>query len=197
MTPVRAPRARPGARVDEDIRCGRAVFSRVRHIHTKSGRGQDGLPAPSTSSRRPAGQDVPGGDTLASRSPRQTLLPFCQSAHAPAKRHGIRHEVVMPTNEKSVTLYLTSWQIRMIRDFMPAMKVSALDRMTKVKVSIIDKKQWVMYRQPFDAFKAGQWNLYLTDEQINMVTQMTGMRVKFSALNVSPEMVESGALVFG
>ena len=103
----------------------------------------------------------------------------------------------MPSNEKSVTLYLTSWQIRMIRDFMPAMKVSAIDRMTKMKISIIDKKQWVMYRQPVEAFKAGQWNLYLTDEQINMVTHMTGMRVKFAALNVSPEMVESGAIVFG
>ncbi len=101
--------------------------------------------------------------------------------------------------ENTVTLYLTSWQKRMIQDFMPlkTMRISSIDKLTKVKVSIIDRKQWVMYRQPIDAIKAGQWNLYLTDEQINMVTQMTGMRAKFSALNVSPEMVASGALVFG
>jgi hypothetical protein len=105
----------------------------------------------------------------------------------------------MSKKEPSVTLYLTAWQKRMIKDCASAkdLKVSSIDRLIKVKVAFIDKKQWVMYRQPVEAFKAGQWNLYLTDEQIHLVADATGMRAKFSALNVSPELVNTGAIAFG
>jgi len=86
----------------------------------------------------------------------------------------------------------------MIKDFMPAkvLKVRAVEKLSKVNVAIFDKKQWVMYRQPFEAIKTGQWNLYLSDEQIRQVAELTGIRVKFSALNVSPELVQSGQLAF-
>lgn len=101
-------------------------------------------------------------------------------------------------DKQTVTLYLAGWQKRMIKDFMSvsALRVKAISRLTRVKVSILDKKQWVMYRQPVDAIKVGEWSLYLTDEQINMVTDVAGIRANFSALNISPEMVKSGAIVF-
>jgi hypothetical protein len=107
-------------------------------------------------------------------------------------------EKVMPKENLKVTLYLAGWQKRMIKDFIGVseIKVRNIEKLTKIIISIIDKKQWVMYRQPIEAIKAREWNLYLTDEQINIVAANTGLRTKISALNVSPEMVKSGAIVF-
>jgi hypothetical protein len=101
-------------------------------------------------------------------------------------------------DKKSVTLFLAGWQKRMLKDYLSvsAFKARAVDKLTKVKISIIDRKQWVMYRQPIEAIKAGEWNLYLTDEQINIITAKTGLRAKISALNVSPEMLKAGAIAF-
>lgn len=98
---------------------------------------------------------------------------------------------------QTITLYLAGWQKRMVKDYMSAApyKATALARVTKVQISVIDKRQWVMYRQPYDVIKQGQWNLYLTDEQISVVAEKTGI-AKIAALNVSPEMVKSGAIAF-
>jgi hypothetical protein len=87
----------------------------------------------------------------------------------------------------------------MIKDFMSAKdaKLRSFDRVNWVKIIFVDKKQWVMYRQPMEAFKAGQWNLYLTDEQITMVAEQARIPAKFSALNVTPELVQSGGVAFG
>ncbi len=95
--------------------------------------------------------------------------------------------------EKAITLYLAGWQKRMIRDHV---KVSA--RITRLKFDPkIPKKEWVMYRQPvLDSVKQGAWNLYLTDEQILHVTEALGVNAKISALNVTPEVLESGVVVF-
>jgi hypothetical protein len=101
-------------------------------------------------------------------------------------------EADMALNRGTVTLYLAEWQKRMIRD---CIRVSS--KVSKVKVAIIDRRQWVMYRQPVEAIKVGAWNLYLTDEQIKIVMEKAGLRAQVAALNVSPEMLKSGAIVFG
>jgi hypothetical protein len=107
-----------------------------------------------------------------------------------------RRSLKMP--KETITLYLAGWQKRMIKDFISvsSFKANSVARATKIKIAVIDRKQWVMYRQPIDAIKAGEWNLYLTDEQINIVMEKTGLGVKLSALNVSPEMLKSGAIAF-
>jgi hypothetical protein len=100
--------------------------------------------------------------------------------------------------DKTVTLFLASWQKRMIMDCMSGsgLKLKAVDKLTRVTIAIIDRRQWVMYRQPVDAIKAGDWNLYLTDEQIAIVAAKAGIRAKIAALNVSQEMLRSGAIAF-
>jgi hypothetical protein len=102
----------------------------------------------------------------------------------------------MANEGQQITLYLTSWQKRMIKDFFPAklLKAKSMERASKIRIAIFDKKQWVMYRQPIEAFKTGQLNLYLSDEQIAQVAEITGVPAKFSALNVSPELLESGQI---
>lgn len=98
-------------------------------------------------------------------------------------------------NEKVITLYLTSWQKRMVMDFVKSPLRIANFR--KLRISVIDKRQWVMYRQPvFDSVKAGAWNLYLTDEQISQVAEVTGIKTKIAAINISPKLLESKAVAF-
>jgi hypothetical protein len=94
------------------------------------------------------------------------------------------------SDEQSVTLYLSSWQKRMILDH------AKLDQpISKITVFKIPKKEWVMYRVPvLDAIKKGAWLLYLTDEQIAHISEVFGVKAKFSALNISPEHIASKAI---
>jgi hypothetical protein len=106
-----------------------------------------------------------------------------------------KEESDMPETKKTITLYLAGWQKRMIKDCMDLsdFKIESINKLTKLKISILDRKQWVMYKQPPEYMKTGEWNLYLTDEQIHHVTEVFGLKANISALNVSPEMVKSGA----
>ncbi len=96
---------------------------------------------------------------------------------------------------KPITLTLQPWQVRMIGDHLR--KPFELTMVRRVKISFIDKKQWVMYRQPVRAdLLRGAWNLYLTDAQIKRVARAMGTEMQISALRISPSMVKSGAIVF-
>lgn len=96
---------------------------------------------------------------------------------------------------KTITLYLAGWQKRMIMDYM---KLDVpIEKLTRVTVKVLDKRHLVTYRVPiFEDVKLGAWNLYLTDEQINKLTTVLGLKTKITALNVTPEMVKSEAVVF-
>jgi hypothetical protein len=97
-------------------------------------------------------------------------------------------------DENAITLYLTEWQKRMGKDYV---KSAARLRVNKIIISKIPKKEWVMYRQPnFEDVRLGAWSLYLTDEQISHVAEMTGVSTKIAALNISPEMIKSKVIVF-
>ncbi len=93
--------------------------------------------------------------------------------------------------EGLLTLYLTDWQIRMLRDYV---KLPFRPRVfTQMQVKY-DPDYWLhirTYRVPiFDAVKAGEFNLYLTTEQIRQVAEVGGLKAKFSALAISPAMFE-------
>ncbi len=96
---------------------------------------------------------------------------------------------------KPITLYLTPWQKRMIKDHMKDVRLTTLN---KIHFSVIDKIHWVTYRVPtFEAVKEGAWNLYLTDEQIAEVVECTGLKTKISALTITPGMVADKTIIFG
>lgn len=97
---------------------------------------------------------------------------------------------------KSITLYLAGWQKRMIMDHVKLER--GIEKVSKIKIlGKLSKKEWVMYRQPaFEHINQTAWNLYLTDEQINHASEALGIKTKISALNMSKEVLESGAITF-
>jgi hypothetical protein len=98
---------------------------------------------------------------------------------------------------KVITLYLSSWQQRMVKDYYPDLKTIAkitIDYTAKKKVLMY--MQLVMYKLPEPFSKVGHWNLYLTDEQIHQLTIESGSKLKFSALFISPELIAEKAIVF-
>ncbi len=103
------------------------------------------------------------------------------------------------SERKAITLSLVGWQKRMIQDHMTGMRISVpIEEISKVTIPIIDRRQWIKYMLPTrgEALK-GAWNLYLTDAQINKVASALGGDVRITALRISPDMVKSGAVVFG
>ncbi len=98
--------------------------------------------------------------------------------------------------ERPITLYLAPWQKRMVRDYL---KIDAKNgRPNKITFSKIDRLQWVTYRIPDpQAINEGHWNFYLTDEQIAHLAEVLDVKIEVSALNVSPELLKSKAIVFG
>jgi hypothetical protein len=100
------------------------------------------------------------------------------------------------SEEKAVTLYLSGWQKRMVMDYVEGVKQD----ITKIQISkISDGGVIVAYMAPPPpptGTAKGAWNLYLTDEHINQVAEMMGIKTKISALNITPEMLESKAVVF-
>lgn len=100
--------------------------------------------------------------------------------------------------EKSLTIYLTGWQKRMIADHMPAAHLkSPVEKITKLSLTdyIKMKKQMVMYLLPdTEKIVKGDWVLYLTDEQILHVKEVMGIRANISGLNISKQILDSGAV---
>ena len=101
--------------------------------------------------------------------------------------------------EKSITLYLSGMQKRILKDTMSAkaLKVKSIDKLTKVTIKdLLDHGQLVMYRPRWEAIKVGHELLHLTDEQIAHVSATIGAKVKVSAININPEAITSGHIVF-
>ncbi len=91
-----------------------------------------------------------------------------------------------------LTLYLTDWQIRLLRDYV---RIAFRPRVFS-QLQVQYDPDWHLhlrtYRMPdFKAVQAGEFNLYLTTEQVRQVQEMTGVKARFSALAVSPALFES------
>lgn len=104
----------------------------------------------------------------------------------------------MKTKAKTITLYLASWQKRMMKDYMPrsAFKKTPLEKITKVIIKPGRIKCPASYKIVIDWRRTGEWVMYLTDEQINIVHENFGLRTPISSINVSPETIQSGDIAF-
>lgn len=101
-------------------------------------------------------------------------------------------------DKKTLTLYMTSWQKRMIKDFMPraapgGRPVGAINRMV---VKPVVGKCPVSYKIPPDGMRRGDWILYLTDEQMSMVGDFLGAKIPIPSINVSPDFLKAGDIAF-
>ncbi len=101
-------------------------------------------------------------------------------------------------NDKSLKLYLAPWQKRMLADFMPR---SAMGGLSPSQVNAILLKPGptkcpMSYKIPPNGIRKGDWVLYLTDEQMSMVADQIGAKVKITSFNISPEFVKSGEIAF-
>ena len=99
---------------------------------------------------------------------------------------------------EKVTLYLTSWQRRMVKDFMPAgfFKGGSFRDLTKLILSKGIVKCPASYKIPPEGIRRGDWVMHLTDEQITMVKEQFGVRARITSLNIDPQSVETGAIKF-
>jgi len=99
---------------------------------------------------------------------------------------------------EEVTLYLTSWQKRMVRDFMPRayFRGGSLKDLSKMIFSKGIVKCPASYKIPPEGIRRGDWVMHLTDEQITMVKEQFGVRARITSLNIDPKSVKTGAIKF-
>jgi hypothetical protein len=103
------------------------------------------------------------------------------------------------SDKKVITLYLAEWQKRMIVDYIPDLKA-----IHELRIIVADEKKTIllykeilrMYIPKIEAINPKTWSLYLTDEQINYLKEVTGGKVKFTVINVTPELLQSKAIEF-
>ena len=99
---------------------------------------------------------------------------------------------------RSLKIYLTSWQKRMIADLASSKYLERI-RPDKLKVIEIEFKPGgclASYKLPPDGIRIDDWVLYLTDEQMTMVTEVFGLKEHISAVNVSAQAMKSGEIRF-
>ena len=99
---------------------------------------------------------------------------------------------------ETVTLYLASWQKRMIRDFMPSSSykkksIKDIDKLV-IKPGLI--QCLASYKIPQIGAQKGDWVLYLTDEQMTIVRQSIGSRIAIPAINITTDLVKKGNIAF-
>jgi len=99
---------------------------------------------------------------------------------------------------EEVTLYLTSWQKRMVKDFMPAsfFKERSLRDLSKMIFSKGIVKCPASYKIPPEGIRRGDWVMHLTDEQITMVKDQFDVRARITSLNIDPMSIKKGAIKF-
>ena len=98
----------------------------------------------------------------------------------------------MPT-ELIVTLYLESWQKRMLKDFSQLKRIEAI---TKVAITWRPGGCPGSYRISPDGMRKGDWLLYLTDQQMLQVKEHLKLRTAIPSVNITPDAMESRAVVF-
>jgi hypothetical protein len=98
-------------------------------------------------------------------------------------------------------MYLTTWQKRMIKDFMPASSFE------KIRVKPLDIR-WIAinagpikcpasYKIPMTGLRKGEWVMYFTDEQMHMVKDHFKLRTVISSINIVDKQIAEGMVQFG
>lgn len=105
----------------------------------------------------------------------------------------------MGRSANALTLYLSSWQKRMMKDFTigPSSKGPSIRKYTKVIIRNPIGTCLASYKIPIDGMRKGDWVMYLTDEQISMVSEELKLRAPISAINITQESMKSGIIAFG
>jgi hypothetical protein len=101
-------------------------------------------------------------------------------------------------NEQTVTLYLAPWQKRMVKDFVSSSVIKSKDFARINKVMIVMKKGGCLasYKLPATGMRIDDWLLYLTDEQMNIMSEALGLRTPISSVNISGADITSGVISF-
>ncbi len=105
----------------------------------------------------------------------------------------------MPESKEAITLYLAPWQQRMLRDFLPQGEYGGKRprEIVKMYVSLGKIVCPASYKIPARGIRKGDWVMYLTDEQMTMAREVMGSKVAIPAVNVTTELIHSGAVAFG
>jgi hypothetical protein len=100
--------------------------------------------------------------------------------------------------KQALTLYMTTWQKRMMKDFMPrsAFRGKSFRSINKMIIKPIVGRCPMSYKIPVDGIRRGDWVMYLTDEQMIMVGEYLGARTRISSINVAPEFIKAGDIAF-
>ncbi len=104
----------------------------------------------------------------------------------------------MATDSKPLVLYLTSWQKRMVRDFVtasPGAKVKIRD-WTRIIVGPGPIKCPASYKIPFHGIRKGDWYLYLTDEQMVQVKEALKLKTAVTGINITDSLIEKKVVGF-
>ena len=98
-------------------------------------------------------------------------------------------------------MYLTTWQKRMIKDFLPS---STFERV-RIKPA---NMRWIIinagpikcpasYKIPMTGLRKGEWVMYFTDEQMLMVKDHFKLRTTIPSINIVDKQITEGLVQFG
>ena len=104
----------------------------------------------------------------------------------------------MPADGSPLTLYLASWQERMVKDFVDKAQFPKLDLSKVEKVIIVNPHKGCLasYKMPDQGMRKRDWVLYLTDEQMRIVKERFSLRTPVTAINVTEDGVAKGMVAF-
>jgi len=99
---------------------------------------------------------------------------------------------------KALTLYMTAWQKRIMRDFMPSssFRGKSYEAIDKMVIKPKKNKCLVSYLIPMVGIKKGDWLMYLTDEQMTMVGEFLKAKTPIPSINVKQEFLDEGIIAF-
>lgn len=92
-----------------------------------------------------------------------------------------------------VTLYLESWQKRMLKDFS---KLKRVDHITTIWFKPGKGGCLASYKVPAGGMRKDDWLIYLTDAQILQVKEHLKLRTPVTSVNITREAMEGGAVGF-
>ncbi len=95
--------------------------------------------------------------------------------------------------ELAVTLYLESWQKRMLRDFSD---IRLIDKINKMIVKPGKIYCPASYKIPALGMRKDDWVIYLTDQQMAQVKEQLKLRTTITSLNITADAMKSGAVQF-
>lgn len=95
--------------------------------------------------------------------------------------------------EAVATLYLESWQKRMLKDFSG---IRDVDKISKIIVKPGKGGCPSSYKIPVGGMRKDDWLIYLTDQQALQVKEQLKLRTAISSLNITADGIRNGTVAF-